>query len=242
MAMICRFLEWDSQFFGLRIGRVERNRLSRDEVPSVLQWCSAERIDCLYFLADTNAPETIEAVESYAFQMKDIRVKLFFSFSDREAPRKFSGPGRIRPFLITDLPALRAIASTAYTDSRFYTDGRFMRDKVDLLYQTWIDRSCSGYEDIVLVSEYCDQPVGFITCKVRGGVGEIGLVGVDQQVRKKGFGSRLVIDALSWFADHGALSVEVVTQGRNITAQQLYQRCGFRTQTLHIWYHRWFEY
>jgi len=32
----------------------------------------------------------------------------------------------------------------------------------------------------------------------------------------------------------------VVTQGRNLAAQRLYQRNGFVTASLQLWYHRWF--
>jgi hypothetical protein len=34
--------------------------------------------------------------------------------------------------------------------------------------------------------------------------------------------------------------VNVVTQGRNSKAQRLYERCGFLTRSVQLWYHRWF--
>ena len=47
----CRHLSWDSEFFGLRIARLDGARLHPDEVEKIDRWCIAERIDCLYFLA-----------------------------------------------------------------------------------------------------------------------------------------------------------------------------------------------
>jgi hypothetical protein len=35
--------------------------------------------------------------------------------------------------------------------------------------------------------------------------------------------------------------VKTVTQGRNIPAQRTYQRCGFQTAAVQLWYHRWFD-
>ena len=45
--------------------------------------------------------------------------------------------------------------------------------------------------------------------------------------------------ALDWFATQGVEKVTVVTQGRNGAAQRLYQRCGFVTGSIHLWYHKW---
>jgi hypothetical protein len=39
----------------------------------------------------------------------------------------------------------------------------------------------------------------------------------------------------------GAQDVAVVTQGRNGAAQRLYQRCGFVTHALDLWYHKWYS-
>jgi hypothetical protein len=35
--------------------------------------------------------------------------------------------------------------------------------------------------------------------------------------------------------------VTVVTQGRNLPAQRLYQSRGFRTQRLQVWHHLWLD-
>jgi len=34
--------------------------------------------------------------------------------------------------------------------------------------------------------------------------------------------------------------VSVVTQGHNLAAQRLYQRCGFLTHSIKFYYHKWF--
>jgi RimJ/RimL family protein N-acetyltransferase len=46
---------------------------------------------------------------------------------------------------------------------------------------------------------------------------------------------------MSWFAGQDIKTVHVVTQGRNTRAQRLYQRCGFVTRSMELWYHRWFD-
>ena len=59
---VCRFLEWDSRFFGINIGRVNGSRLARDQSEGLLEWCQAQKIDCLYLLAEAGDPETAQLV------------------------------------------------------------------------------------------------------------------------------------------------------------------------------------
>jgi ribosomal protein S18 acetylase RimI-like enzyme len=137
---------------------------------------------------------------------------------------------------------LREIAGVSHTDSRFYHDSGFPRQRCDELYRTWIEKSCNGYADIVLVAEVEDTAVGYISCHLLdGGGGQIGLVGVDAQMQGHGLGRALICSALTWFAGQGATRVTVVTQGRNLAAQRLYARSGFVPKSVQLWYHRWFS-
>ena len=52
--------------------------------------------------------------------------------------------------------------------------------------------------------------------------------------RDRGIGWALVAESLRWFAVHGARQVSVVTQGRNVQAQRLYQHCGFLTRSMQL--------
>jgi dTDP-4-amino-4,6-dideoxy-D-galactose acyltransferase len=87
-----------------------------------------------------------------------------------------------------------------------------------------------------------DQAVGYVSCHYNGTshAAQIGLVGVDSAARGQGVGSTLVRAAGQWCRNQGARELTVVTQGKNRAAQRLYQRCGFLTQDLQFWYHKWF--
>jgi dTDP-4-amino-4,6-dideoxy-D-galactose acyltransferase len=143
-----------------------------------------------------------------------------------------------------DVDALIHISRDAYTQSRFYNDPYLSREKSSLLYQTWIRRSClEGFADVVWVAEHEGQPAGYVTCKLDHDQreGSISLVGIAEQARGQGVGQALIFHALDWFAGQGMQRVSVVTQGSNIAAQRLYQKCGFLTRSVQLWYHRWFE-
>jgi len=284
----CEFLPWDSEFFGHRIARVVGHRLDPDLAEAVMAFATRERIDCLYFLADSDDVRTVRTAEDSGFRLVDVRVTLErFSSGGQDRPEGLSrrnnasgggaergheAPpaqqppaavhagtilrGNIRASVVSDIPALEAIARTAHRDSRFYADPGFPDERCDALYETWIRRSCEGWADLVLVAEVDGRLSGYVTCHLRApgrakappytsrgdagqARGQIGLVGVSTAARGRGLGRAMIEEALGWFVVQGVTRVTVVTQGRNIAAQRLYQGCGFQTQSMQLWYHWW---
>jgi len=237
---LCSILEWDSAFFGITIARVNQNRLDAQTAAQVMDWCQEKQVRCLYFLADSNHVETLRTAEKKGFYLTDIRVTYECSLSGLE-DRLLPDPD-IRMAVSDDLPVLRAMTNSAYRESRFYYDGHFPQEACDRLYQIWIEKSFSGYAQAVLVKGVFGQPEGFVTCDtlLPEAKGKIGLIGVSRSTRGHGIGQALVLESLQWFAVQGLKSVQVVTQGRNIPAQRLYQKCGFLTKEVKFWYHCWF--
>lgn len=236
---ICLYLEWDSSFFGSRIARLQRRRLDAATLNEALVWCRDNRIDCLYFLADADHAATVRLAESDGFQLTDVRVTLERAVGEADALAPSSD--EIRLAREPDLTALRAIARTAHHDSRFYFDEHFDRGKCDLLYETWVENSFHGFAQAVLVAEVEGRAAGYLTCHLKGTESQIGLVGITAENQGRGLGSRLIRHFLSWSREQGATRALVVTQGRNLAAQRLYQRNGFISSSLQLCYHLWFR-
>jgi len=235
---VCTYLEWDSQFFQRRIARLNRHRLDHATMAECVHWCRHHRIDCLYFLADSSHLETPRLAEANDFHLTDIRMTLGRVVVPEDfAANSFDGFRHARE---NDLRALRTIARTSHHDTRFYFDGHFEREKCDLLYATWIENSFRGFAQAVLVAEADGEPAAYLTCHLNDQASQIGLVGVGESHRGKGLATKLVRAFLSWSRGQGAQRALVVTQGRNLPAQRLYQRNGFITASMDLWYHRWF--
>lgn len=235
---ICTYLDWDSEFFSRRIASANRRRLDHPALNELLVWCVANRIECLYLLADSDDPQTARLVETNEFLLTDVRM----TFERTLGEPSFMPTGvAVRPAREEDLGTLRAIAQTGHRDTRFYFDPHFDRAKCDLLYETWIENSFRGFAESVLVAEMDGRPVGYITGHKRGDNAQIGLIGVAEGHQGAGLGSILVKHFLSWAAREGAVRANVTTQGRNVRAQRLYQRAGFVTSSCQLWYHRWFS-
>jgi len=235
--VLCERLAWDSQFFGVSIARAVPTRVDAAQRDAILDWCRVEHIDCLYFLADDDAT-ALQVLEDGAFSRVDERVTLEL----QSIPPVETRPADTRPARESDIAALRRIAGGAHYDSRFYNDGRFDRDRCDELYRVWIEKSCRGWADHVVVVEHEAEAIGYLTVHLREpGSASIGLVGVDACCRHQGIGQRLMAGALSWMWTHSVTRVWSATQGRNAASQAFFQRAGFRQTRRAIWYHRWFS-
>jgi dTDP-4-amino-4,6-dideoxy-D-galactose acyltransferase len=234
---LCKFLEWDSEFFGARIARIDSNHLTVESLDRIFQWRRENNIDCLYFLCASDDDKSIIVAENAGFHLVDVRLELSCRASNQPNSQKIP----VRLFLESDLPELQQIAADAYIDSRFYYDRNFAREKVSALYREWITKSCRGHADAVLIAQHQESVGGFITCHVEPPYfGQIGLVGVSSNARGHHIGGALVKSALKYFNERGVTEVIVVTQGRNIAAQRLYQANNFRTYSVNLWYHKWF--
>jgi ribosomal protein S18 acetylase RimI-like enzyme len=234
--ILCRHLPWDSDFFGYRIARAMGERLTKGELQSVCDWCREERIDCLYFLADPADDAGLNRLEKQGFQLVDTRVTLRRSgVLALEPPR-----ARVRPYSDSDFAGLREIARTNHRNTRFSNDGHFPSALCDALYERWIENSCHGQADRVLVAEWESQPAGYITCQRESSkTGRIGLYAVDEHARGKGLGADLIREAIRWFQSKGISEILVATQGDNEAAQRTYRKRGFLVESVRLWFHYW---
>jgi ribosomal protein S18 acetylase RimI-like enzyme len=221
---------------------VRGGRLTRATLVAIERWVAREGIECLYFLADPGDPETAPLAEESGFRLVDLRVTLERRLGG-SGPESGAGPLRVRPATTADLPRLRRIAAASHRDSRFYHDRHFDRRRCDALYAGWIETSCADPAGVVLVAAVADPagpPAGYVTGTIgEDGEGRIGLFAVAADARGRGVGGALIAAVLDWFAGRGAEPVSVVTQGRNVRAQRLYQRFGMRTRSVELWFHRW---
>lgn len=238
----CELLAWDSGFFGVTIARARGSRLTGERLAAIERWCGDRRVACLYFLADAEHPPTVALAEDSGFRLVDVRMSFARALEGPPPPPR-DWPGiLIRPQRTSDLEPLQALARSNHRDTRFFSDEHFARARAAELYAAWIARSCTDAEGEVLVAEVDGVTSGYVACQVTPtGEGSIGLIGVEVQARRRGVGAALLASALAWFHSQGCTAVSVVTQGRNIDAQRLYQGAGFVTSSLQLWFHRWFQ-
>ena len=241
----CELLPWDTEFFHRRIARVCADTLRPELVTPIDDWSRDNRIQGLYFLSRADDPVTLQTAGQHGFGLVDIRLTFERTVMSSHGPARSQLPAGIRIRLATpgDLTGLQALARTAHAGTRFFNDPHFPRQRVEDLYPTWIALEVQGRARTVLVAATDEnQPLGYVSCHLKppNQEGQIGLVGVSEEVRGKGIGRNLVLAAMDWFRTQEAREVTVVTQGTNQAAQRLYQQCGFLSRDLQLWYHKWY--
>jgi dTDP-4-amino-4,6-dideoxy-D-galactose acyltransferase len=241
----CELLPWDTEFFCCRIARVCGDTLKQEQAVQIDGWSRSNRVRCLYFLARADDPATIQTAGQHGFGLVDIRFTFEHEVMDsRDSIRPGLPAGiSIRPVQPDDLPGLQAMARTGHTETRFFSDSHFPRQRAEDFYSTWITLESQGRAQTVLVAaSAANRPLGYVSCHLDPArrEGQIGLAGVSPEVRGRGIGKSLVLAAIDWYRAQGAHKVTVVTQGRNRAAQRLYQQCGFLSRELQLWYHKWY--
>ena len=234
-------LEWDSNFFGFPIARVNKNQIRKTDSRAINSFCEKYNIRLLQFQCEANDALSILTAESMGFHFADYRVNYSMSVPEGELANIvlpdgfFVGYGRQ-----LDLPNLAVIAGTIYRDSRYYFDKNFPRNKVKEFYQNWIVKSVLGqFDDFTLVL-YCNSlAIGFICISLEGDAARFSLVGMHQKYAKKGLGLIFVAKVIKILKNRGIKSINTITQGRNIRAQNFYNRAGFSINQVEIYYHYW---
>lgn len=223
MGNCVKFLEWDSNFFGRKIGALTLE--GGESIKDIDSLCS--KFDTVYlFSRDEIALPTSHyrlVDRKIIYIMKKPAIKL-----SNSNVREYHG----EPGLLYD------IAFQAGHKSRFKVDPAFTDKEFRNLYRTWIDNSINGVvSDFVFV--FIDNenvPKGLITAKTKEDKLVIGLFATDESARGLGVGSALINEVISRAAEL-KITVEVTTQSDNLTACQFYEHRGFNVKEQMYVYH-----
>jgi dTDP-4-amino-4,6-dideoxy-D-galactose acyltransferase len=224
-------LAWDSEFFGFPVGRVADED---GDLAGSVRTADAEGVRCLYLLCGGGDRVALTAAADLGFRLYDARVELDRRLDPDSAPS--SSAHEARP---EEAASLEQIARRRMRGTRFWNDPHFDRERVADLYAAWLQRGLdtAPRRRTLVVGE----AEGFIVCgfDASAGVGSIELIAVAEGSAGRGLGRELVAAADGAFATAGMTKAIVVTQGQNLAAQRLYQRCGYRSSRFDLWLHRW---
>jgi ribosomal protein S18 acetylase RimI-like enzyme len=235
-----RYLQWDSDFFGLPVASLDGGHLLAENSKVVFDWCRKEKIRCLYFLANGTDSQTLQCAYEKGFQFIDVRVEMEYDLRNVHKPRIPSSV--IRPVTKKEqLNNILVFARKSHTDSRFFKDLKFDRLKCEKLYEEWIGRDFEKGNVWGFFPDEKEIVKGYITFTMESfDVARIGLIGVQDDYRGRGVGSELLNKTIATSKKLNAKKLIVVTQATNTSALRLYEKAGFRISDVKLWFHKWF--
>jgi len=233
-------LEWDSDFFGFNVAYLSCLHLTDNIWKQSLKFIKDKQIRLLEYLCNCHDLQSVRIAESHGFDFVDIRLTFEINLLNVD-DFSLCNDGVFIKANEDHIPLLRSIASGIYRDSRYHFDGNFNDSKIIEFYQGWVEKGVRGdYDDECWCILEDDLPCAFSTIKyINDQEASIGIVGVSDTHKGKGCGKKIILSVLKYLKEKGLIKLSVVTQGRNYSAQNLYQSVGFRTESTHLWYHKW---
>ena len=238
---LCKPLDWDSKHFNKKIAQVKKPILYLDDFKNVDHWSINNNIDCLYYLKDLSNSTKSDIEESNNFSLVDTRVEFNLKIENLSTEHEFGREIQVRAIGNQIKSELLAISDKNIINTRFYNDKNFESNLVKKMYQIWITKSCTDPSTTVVIAEYKNRIVGFITFS-NGfeGVSTIGLVAIDKDYQRLGIGSNILNECIKLCIERERTTLTVATQLNNHPAVKFYERFGFEIVKESNWYHKWY--
>lgn len=227
-----KYLEWDSDFLGFKVGSVEL--LSAEDIDVFERKCAAKTLD--YQLIYMRTPILLENL----IDRQAIDCKVIFRYI-----MKVDEPAEIHPKISSypDGEVSEKLMELGYTSgeySRFKLDETFDKNVFKLLYSKWVINSVNRQiADDVLVYKEDDKIAGFITYKNKGGILVIGLIAVMNSFQGKGIGGALLRQVKAIAKENYCYAIDVATQKANQQAMNFYLKNDFVLISMQNIYHVW---
>jgi dTDP-4-amino-4,6-dideoxy-D-galactose acyltransferase len=218
-----KYLDWDSLFFKLKIGKVDVDLASEDIFVYILDQKRNSDYDLIYLTADM----VDKAANCWLDENGIVPMNIKITFHKTILDPTRDNPLKIEKYSGITSSKLIQLAFESGHKSRFRKDER-LNFRFKDMYQTWIEKSVNGeLADVVLISNDNNEISGFVTIKKNIKRGIIGLIAVDQHLRGRGIGRGLLMAAENWCSSEGCDELIVATQLENSEACNLYLRNGY---------------
>jgi len=241
--LIIDYLNWDSNFFGLTVGKVDLSVITNSKILNKFRK-SINKIDydLVYIYTGINQlpfpnldKVILEFVDTQLYLKMDMlsEIKLL----EYELITEDNIPENVK---INDL---YKISDEVAPFSRFYHDPKISKNKVVELYRNFIRNSLNGSFGEGLILDYNNkgEVIGLFSLDTIGGVGKEILIGVKESYRGKGSGERLFYKGLNYWKDKGVQEIKTIVSARNIKSLNFHLKLGFSIYKISNIYHLWIK-
>lgn len=256
---VCVFLisKWDSELFGFGYGQLKyvfaegeassATTIKNEMLAYLIDWCRKKNIKFLHSRVDADDICSIKILKENGFGPVTEIVRHIAFPAQMKVLRRDSS--KVALFQSKDMEKIKEIASFVFTDNRFYLDSNFPREKVRMLYESWVENSCKGeVQDKVFVYRSKNKTVGFATCGLRKydsemlskRIGSIDLVGIDPSFQNRGMAVQIVNSVMKWLKENTDVA-EAVMAKNNQSMIKILEKFGFSFKNEQIDFHCWIK-
>ncbi|MEK7463247.1 MAG: GNAT family N-acetyltransferase [Patescibacteria group bacterium] len=238
-------LDWDSKFFGFKIGSCQGKALEEKGVDEFIKEFKDKKLDCAYIFCNEKDPICAQLDKNASVLSVDGHVKYELLKQDLIADKKpkevlgkcsiINGGGKIKEDTIKEIELLSE--DTALV-SRFYIDPK-LRPQARAMYKIWVDNILNDKNGLTTVNIVDSQITGMVACLLKDDVGVVELVKVKAGFEGMGIAGKLMECAINALFERGAEKISVTTQIGNEPARHLYERSGFQLKQTTKIYHWW---
>lgn len=233
-----RYLEWDSIFFNLKIGKIDV--VTNEDQNTLLDTLLTNQTlyDLIYVFSSYPLNSNILSLPN----LKLVDTKVLLSKSLEEKNISNSNLSDIMSYQY-ELPnsELYKLSLISGMYSRYKLDGRLPSGSFEKLYNTWIEKSVSKeISDVVLIHKKNLKIDAMCTLKYKLTEPQIGIIAVDDNSRGTGIGSKMIMAAEQCVLNETQYrKLKVATQLRNETAMNFYKKNRFEVISTTYVYHFW---
>jgi len=226
-------LEWDSEFFGFKVVKII---LKGDEfLEEKIRRCYLNNAKLIYGFS--NNLIDVDILENYNGNLMDTKIV----FKKEIIKKNINLDKNIVAY--NKAHTRNEIYNLAYlsgSNSRFYLDNNFESGKFEELYRLWVDNSISGsIADKIFLYVLNQEILGFVTLKLEGKYGHIGLIAVDIKHHGKKIGTKLIKRVENYLIQNQIFCLKIPTQEANKQAVNFYKRNFFVVEEKINIYHFW---
>lgn len=231
-------LQWDSDFFGFKVAKLTSSQLTLETLEAHLAEMRRNGIKLVYWPSSHKLDNNV--ISKLSGTLADIKTTYFVDLAALSKPIPTNNIA-ITPYSTSiSIDEMETLAIESGKYSRFFNDPMLDSEKAKELFRIWIRNAINKtHADEALIIRDKQHALGMITVVKKDNQGQIGLLAVSPQHTGKSYGEALVKQALSWFITQQISEARVVTQGNNIPACRLYEKCHFNLEKVEYFYHFW---
>ncbi len=232
-------LEWDSDFFGVRIGRVSLDGAGPKELAGVDEEARDLGVQCLYGTLDASLAS--EVTTSYLAQRFGYRLvevsQLFARPAGPYIPPKPT-TASVRRGTLDDVVHLESAFDALAPWSRYGADPRFGHDAARRMHRAWVERAAREADERLLAIAEDESGIIGVSTNVWSPTPRVDFMGVTKP--GSGAAQALMGALMDWAGDTRETQAGPCA-ARNIAVLRYVEGCGFRVSRVQYMFHRWLD-